>query len=538
VEMPGKTSPGKERLPGKKERRFWNGPGPPALLAAFFLVHSLIFFLTGIVSFEGMRVAGVDPVCYYSFLRSMVFDGDLDFENEYRALDPQGVLLGYPLTPRGRRPNGFSIGPALAVSPFYLAIHAGVNLAGGAADGFSPPYHVSCFFALALYSLAGLILLFYWLKLFFDPRIAFAGTAITWFASSAVYYAWPMAFMPHAVSAFFVILFLFYTKKTRGRCDSRRWIVTGILIGLMSLVRWQNGLFVLFLWPDLRTMVRKRILVPLLFAAGTALVALLPQLIAWQLLYGRFFTVPQGSGFLLWSRPAIGRILFSTFNGLFTWTPVTLLAILGLSLQLGKKAYRTDAILLFILFLLQLFLNSTVRDWHGSWGFGMRRFMNCLPVFAVGVGFLLKILAGIGKGGKIRLALPCMALSLLALWNYLFLVQYQLHLVARNRPLTFHELVTDKLHLYTSIQRRRLVRTAYLSGDEGWWDDVEKALSLAEEIDPNHADIYIARGCLAARQGHIEEAFHSYRRALEIAPRDRDVHTAIRQLRQIRDETD
>jgi hypothetical protein len=70
------------------------------------------------------RIRGADEIQYYSHLRSLVFDGDLDFENEYRwfvAQDPQGLLAFQetflerrePLT--GRPINFTPIGCALSV---------------------------------------------------------------------------------------------------------------------------------------------------------------------------------------------------------------------------------------------------------------------------------------------------------------------------------------------------------------------------------------------------------------------------------------
>ncbi len=506
------------------------------LLIGLFALHTFFFALCGIIAFNRMTVAGIDPVCYYGYLRSVLFDGDLDFDNEYRTLNPEGVLLGYPLTPIGRRPNGFSVGPAIAVAPFYIAAHIFIKATGCApADGYSQPYQVSCFIGIAFYALAGLILLFRWLRLFFKPRIAFTAAALTWFASSAAYYAYPMTFMPHSISLFFVLVFMYYAQKTKGRLNLGRWVKIGILIGAMCLMRWQNVLFVLFLLPDFilaKKEAFRRSILPwdAVVALAIAFFTFTPQLVVWERLYGHFFTIPQGTLFLLWARPVFGKILFSTFNGLFTWTPITLIGIVGILVWMQNKDARPTAILLLILFALQLYLNSIVYDWHGSWGFGMRRFLNCAPIFAAGIGALLTTLRP-----RLRLAFPCAAIFLLVVWNYLFMVQYYLHLVAWNRPLTFQEIVLDKLHIYTSIQRRRMVNTAYESAERGYFDDVAKALELAIDLDPNHADIYFAAGRIAAAKGNIDLAYRFYKRALKIAPGDRDVLNAIKALRRQRD---
>jgi tetratricopeptide (TPR) repeat protein len=250
-------------------------------------------------------------------------------------------------------------------------------------------------------------------------------------------------------------------------------------------------------------------------------------MLVWQSLYGRLFTIPQGGGFLLWTRPRILKILFSGFNGLFSWTPITLIGIVGLGFWMRNREKRKTAIILLVLFSLQLYLNSVVYDWHGSWGFGMRRFLDCLPIFILGIATLLDYITN----QKVKLLYPALALGLLVLWNYLFLVQYYLHLVARNRPLTFHELVWDKLHIYSSIQRRRLVNTARVSAEKGYMDDVGKALRLAVEIDPSHADIYFVGGQIAASNGDMKTARELYHKALDLGPEDRDVINALENLR-------
>lgn len=505
---------------------------PEILLVALFLLHTFFFSLAGIISPGRMRVLGVDPICYFSYLPTLLLDRDLDFENEYLALDDSGVLVQYPLTPLGRRPNGFSIGPSLAVSPFYLSAHGFLKLTGkGPADGLSPPYQVSCFLGIACYSLAGLILLFHWAKIFFSPLVAFVGTALAWFSSVAVFYAYPITFMPHAISSFFVLLFLYYAEKTREDGRGRRWILLGLFAGVMTLMRWQNVLFSLYLLPEIRGFRNKTIhasrIVLFLFAL---VLVFFPQMIVWKRLYGQFLTVPQGGGFLVWTRPRILSILFSTFNGLFSWTPICLLGVLGLFPGMREPETRQAAKLLLIMFLLQLYVNSAVFDWHGSWGFGMRRFMDCLPIFVLGICSLLKL-----AERKKYLLLLSLGLCLFALWNYLFLAQYYLHLVAWNRPLTFHEMVTDKLHLYASMERRSLVNTARVSAEQGHLDDADKATLLAQEIDPNHADIYFTAGRIAASLGETERALAFYKEALRLGPGDRDVMRALTALRLQRD---
>ena len=40
--------------------------------------------------------------------------------------------------------------------------------------------------------------------------------------------------------------------------------------------------------------------------------------------------MPQGEGFMKWSDPALLLMLFSDNHGLFTWTPIVAVALVGL----------------------------------------------------------------------------------------------------------------------------------------------------------------------------------------------------------------
>ena len=85
------------------------------------------------------RVRGADEIEYFSYLRSLVFDRDLDFANEYAYFferDPQG-LAGFKATFLDRREPAHRpahqlrarSGRALLWSPFYLLAHVAVGRA-------------------------------------------------------------------------------------------------------------------------------------------------------------------------------------------------------------------------------------------------------------------------------------------------------------------------------------------------------------------------------------------------------------------------
>ena len=99
------------------------------------------------------RIYSSDEIQYFAFLRSVWFDHDLSFENEYQYFFDRDVARAEGFhetflenqTEAGRRPNFGTIGCALLWSPFYAVgdltartlRNAGYDVA---VDGYSGPY--------------------------------------------------------------------------------------------------------------------------------------------------------------------------------------------------------------------------------------------------------------------------------------------------------------------------------------------------------------------------------------------------------------
>ena len=83
------------------------------------------------------RLYASDEIEYYAYLRSLWFDGDLSFDNEYRHFYESGVTVdpGFAATfleletSTGRRLNFGTIGAAILWSPFYAVADVSVRLA-------------------------------------------------------------------------------------------------------------------------------------------------------------------------------------------------------------------------------------------------------------------------------------------------------------------------------------------------------------------------------------------------------------------------
>jgi hypothetical protein len=120
-----------------------------------------------------------------------------------------------------------------------------------------------------------------------------------------------------------------------------------------------------------------------------------PLLLSNAYLYGSMFAIPQGGDFFNPLQPEFYGVLFSGRNGLFSHHPVLVLGVLGILLALIN--YRTEKESLYrvvmplvLIFIVQLYVNSTVGDWWAGHAFGQRRLISSFLLFAFGFAYLQK----------------------------------------------------------------------------------------------------------------------------------------------------
>lgn len=415
-------------------------PFPPVLVAALLLTLPLVT----------PKIRGADEIEYFAYVRSAVFDRDLEFGNEYahfHALDPVG-LAGFKSTfldlrepATGRHINFAPLGTALLWAPAYLAAHAFVLAARGfgadvAADGFSRPYVMAVCYASWAYGMAGLLLLYRCLADDgpFGERASWATAAVLW-GTPLLYYVTLGPGFSHAASLFAVSLLLWLTlwMRRRGFTLGRAALV-GTAGGLCALVREQDGLLLVVpalvvawdAWREKRPLAG---LARLATMGVAALLVFLPQLLAYRAINGAFGPSRLVARKMSFGSPHALEVLFDPAHGLFAWAPLLLLAAGGLIFA-AVRARREDAIPLALLtaLLVQVWINGSVESWTQAGAFGSRRFVSATPMLAWGLAALLAVATP--RLGRRALAA---GLLLFAWWNVSLMVQFGLRLMDRQR---------------------------------------------------------------------------------------------------------
>jgi len=374
-----------------------------------------------------------DAQYYYTYLPSMVLDRDLDFSNQYK-ITKNWYRLG--TAPTGRPSNVFGIGPAIFQLPVFTIGHGLALLAGSRTDGFSR-WETSLVLWTGIPFTLGALLLAARLarRRVGEGAAAYVGPLIAVLAGPAIYYAIRHPGYSHPYAMFFVALLVERWDASYDRGGPRglrTWLCLGAAFGAAALARPQLALWGILLLhaaiDDLRyrgSTSLRRVFVSWIAAAVVAVVVFLPQLIAWKSIYGEWYVVPQGAGFMRWDSPAWLETLFSSRNGLFPWAPLLFPMIFGLLLV----DYRARLLPLLALGLIgQAFVNGAAWDWWGGGSFGGRRFDSAYIVFALGAAALTHRLFGQvrravsnGAGPRARIAgaiaagvLICSALTTVA----------------------------------------------------------------------------------------------------------------------------
>src|SRR5688572_1600897 len=199
-----------------------------------FLIVAFLLSLPAVT----VRFYASDEIEYFAYLRSMWFDGDLSFDNEYRHFYDRGIARGWRFketfldgeTATGKRINFAPVGSAILWSPFYVAADAGVRVARAmgvpvAADGYSTPYIASVVYASALYGFLGLALSAYAAaRVIGDGASAAAAALAVWLGTPVLFYMYLAPGFSHACSAFAVAAFVVIWLHVR-----RDWSLKGVV---------------------------------------------------------------------------------------------------------------------------------------------------------------------------------------------------------------------------------------------------------------------------------------------------------------------
>jgi hypothetical protein len=401
------------------------------------------------------RLYSSDEVEYFSYLRSLWFDRDVSFENEYQYFYDHQIAQSADFhrtfleleTPAGRRINYGTMGCAVLWSPFYAVgdIVARVAHATGrdvAVDGYSRPYVAAVAYGSAFYGFATIVLGIAAARRLLGTGALSSGLAV-WAGTPLLFYMYIAPPFSHACSAFAVALFVTVWLHVRDRWTPGGCAALGLSGALLAMVREQDALFTLGPALDFMLTHVARARTPAatramnrtaLAAAATGCLAFaagyLPQLIAYQALNGRPRPSELVTRKMNWAAPHALQVLASPEHGFFIWTPLAVLGVAGLVLLAVRRdadRRRIGACML-LMVLLQVYVSGAVESWTVAGAFGQRRFVSVSMLLVVGLAALRQAFRA-----RTSRTLLNVAIMLCVWWNVALMAAFGTKLMDRQR---------------------------------------------------------------------------------------------------------
>jgi len=413
------------------------------------------------------RIYSSDEIEYFSYLRSLWFDGDVSFENEYQYFYARDVARAEGFhetflereTEAGRRPNFGTIGCALLWAPFYAAGDVVARWRQGSsgivADGFSYPYVAAVAYGSAFYGFAAILLSIGCARRVLRQagasdrstvasvdRPSWLAGAIVWVGTPLVFYMYVAPPMSHACSAFAVALFVTVWLEVRTTWTTRQLVVLGLAAALMAMVREQDVFFAIgpaldwvmsVLGRDRRAQPEPALGASVIAGfAGTAafVVGFAPQLLAYSALNGH----PGPSSYVTrkmdWGAPHALAVLLSPSHGFFFWTPIALIAVGGLIWLAvrGQGNPRRVAAIALLMVALQVYVAGSVQSWNVAGAFGQRRFVALTVLLVIGLSVVLRGLAG----SRMRVGAQVI-IAMCVWWNLALIAEFGTGLMDRKQ---------------------------------------------------------------------------------------------------------
>lgn len=381
-----------------------------------FVAACLTLFAINLLIDHDPEFVWADGNGYYAWARSVMFDGDVRFANEF-AVEPwpapndERGVDGGPL-------NWYPVGMAL-VEAIPIAIGSVFVEPLWPTRGRVAGYGGAHLLTMALFLLSvGMVTVFLFLQQLARDLGNRGATIAAWSllgATALIEFASRTIGFTHLMDV--AIVSLLWLLAHRSGDGMRHHIAVGFLAGLAVVVRMTNVL--LLPWLAAWHVYRRHRLSPLkaIAAAFAASIPLSAQLLANRAHRGAWLPEPYPSETFSWLSPRVFDTLFSLDAGWLMWHPIYLVLIAGLLLSWktfgaspGGRAVWWAAILAV---LAQIWVIAAWSSWGGgAIQFGHRLFIALTP--------MLLVMGAYGTRLSHLRATPAILAALVA-WNmYLF----------------------------------------------------------------------------------------------------------------------
>jgi len=369
-----------------------------------------------------------DAQGYYGYLVAVFIEQSFDWESviaPYAETYFDGQAADFVVNSSEGSINKYYVGVAVLMLPFFLLSCLSAFLFGYPVDGYSEPFQHGATVAALFYSGMGI----YFLARFIHNQginkyIALFCSVLCLFATPLFHYSVSEPAMSHAYSFGLFGVFL-YLVDDWVRNEKRKTLLLGAAVyALIILVRPVNGMIILSVpfiangFSILKTRWGTKTMVwsNLFLAFSIVIGILLIQSITYLFQVGQPLVWSyKGEGFNFLN-PEPLNFLFSYKKGLFVYTPIAFIGLLGVFWFAYKR--RPSGLWLVAFLALSTYVLSSWWNWYYGASLGMRAAVEFMPFLAFGLAFLLQELIKPLRAVLILLCLGTVGLNLIQEHQY------------------------------------------------------------------------------------------------------------------------
>jgi len=295
----------------------------------------------------------------------------------------------------------YSMGMSYLYSPFFFIGHAIAKSFGYPPDGLSPPYQMSVYFGMLLYTILGLIFLRKILLYFFNDKLTGLILLLIVFSTNYILQCTTYRSMLSHNGVFMLVSFFIWISLVWSK---KATIINSIFLGLVSgmiIITRPNEivciLFLLLIGVSGLKGIKDKIIFflkrwkYLIISMIAFFIVIYPQLYYWKIFSGKwiFYSYNNpGEGFDFLT-PYTLDFLFSFRKGWIIYTPLVIFMIYGFKFLYRNKKEVFYSILTYTL--VSLFIVSSWTCWWYAGGcYSQRAIISLYIVLVIPLGYLIQ----------------------------------------------------------------------------------------------------------------------------------------------------
>ncbi|MCX7697734.1 MAG: hypothetical protein N2Z72_08615 [Bacteroidales bacterium] len=407
----------------------------------FFL--AVFFWLSLIITWMGISldvkwwktnypIIRWDVISYYGYLPAVFIFKDIKLN--FVEKNPE-LPVWFEIAPNQNRVFKTSMGMAFLYMPFFTIGHFIAWLRDEPLTGYTKTYEIAIVFAALFYLIAGIYFLKKVLEKFVEgPGWIYFILFVIVFGGNLLYYVAAEPGMPHVYIFSLVSMFLHTSIRWYENPNWLNSLIIGLLIGILSLVRPTNLIWIFF-WilygiTSWKALIERIIfLIKQWYKVGIIILGILviwfPQMFYWKYLTGNWLYYSYGEERFYFLKPHVWEALFSFRKGFFVYAPVMILFIPGLFYLYRQKKELFWGTMLVITFFIYVYASWWCWWFGGS--YGMRAYIDMYPLIAIPLTFTINVLLQKKNFVKYTFLFFTIILLLYQIWNTFKYIHGSIH---------------------------------------------------------------------------------------------------------------